>query len=285
MFVDIKLFKDPAFNKQISLYLYGILHSLLKRVYGLMTGEEKLPATTHLARSKLLLYLYNNLAYCKRVILPNFSNLIVQHKYKQTDQILKESKKNVQEQQDMVLKQYQQEVINPIVQSIETNLYIGHYDFTDSSTPTSNNYFIIVLPLSLYLIKGARNYVKLILTSMLNVHSELFLLNKSLIPVVFNFAVKNIYERLFALFSNVPRFGSNAAIQTYVDMFCLREVLKAYTTSESKDIMNKIIKLIPTTSFEANKNLITRLISEFLTSMRPFVLVFQTPIQQSESRA
>jgi hypothetical protein len=111
--------------------------------------------------------------------------------------------------------------------------------------------------------------------SLLNVHSELFLLNKSLIQIVFNYAVKEIYQKLFSLFSNVPQFGQQAAIQTYVDVFCLRETFKVYANDESKEVMQKIIKLIPTNSFEQNKTLMTKLISDFQKGMQPYIAVFQ----------
>jgi hypothetical protein len=82
---------------------------------------------------------------------------MAQHEYKQIEQIikvnlrllfilkrlcfnffdLKESKKNVKEQQDILLKQYMLESIGPIVDSIENNLYAGRYDFNDSSKPIS----------------------------------------------------------------------------------------------------------------------------------------------------
>lgn len=111
--------------------------------------------------------------------------------------------------------------------------------------------------------------------SLLNVHSELFLLNKSLIMVVFTYAVKEIYSKLLDLFSNIPQFGAQGSVQTHVDMFCLKETFKVYTNDESKEIMTKIIKLIPTSSFEKNRNLMTKLISDFQKCMQPYIAVFQ----------
>jgi hypothetical protein len=118
---------------------------------------------------------------------------------------------------------------------------------------------------------------------LLNVHSELFLLNKSLIPVVFAYAVKEIYTRILTLFSNVPQFGTQAAVQSYVDIFCLRETFKLYTVDESKELVQRIMKLVPSGSFEQHKTLMTKIISEFLTQMSPYVVVFQTPIQVQPS--
>lgn len=111
--------------------------------------------------------------------------------------------------------------------------------------------------------------------SLLNLHSELFLLNKSLILVVFSFAIKEIFTRLLSLFSNVPQFCAQSAVQTYVDIFCLKETFKLYSTDESKELIQKILKLIPSNSFEANKNLMTRLITEFQKGMQPYIAVFQ----------
>jgi hypothetical protein len=54
-----------------------------------MTKEDNIPSTVHITRSKALLYLYNNLALCKRKILPNVWNIVLQHKYKQIDPIIK----------------------------------------------------------------------------------------------------------------------------------------------------------------------------------------------------
>ena len=129
-----------------------------------------------------------------------------------------------------------------------------------------------------------RNFIKLIIMGLLSVHSELFLLNKSLISVVFTYAVKEIYSKLLLLFSNIPQFGQQPAIQTYVDVFCLREVFKLYTVDESKEIIQKILKLIPTNSFEQNKSLMTTLISQFQKDMEPYIVVFHaTPPVSSVS--
>ena len=111
--------------------------------------------------------------------------------------------------------------------------------------------------------------------SLLNVHSELFVLNKSLISVVFTYAIKEIYTQLLKLFTNVPSFGQQAAIQTYVDIFCLRETFKQYTSDESKELIQQILKLIPSSSFEQNKALMTKLISEFQKTMLPYIAVMQ----------
>lgn len=111
--------------------------------------------------------------------------------------------------------------------------------------------------------------------SMLNVHSELFLLNKSLISVVFTYAIKEIYTQLLVLFSDVPNFGQNSAIQTYVDIFCLRETFKVYTSEESKELIQKILKLLPSNSFEENKKAMASIISDFQKTMLPYISVMQ----------
>ena len=111
--------------------------------------------------------------------------------------------------------------------------------------------------------------------SLLNIHSELFLLNKALIIAVFTYAVKEIYKKLFELFSNVPQFGANAAVQTHVDIFCLKETFKMYANDEAKEIMLKTIKLIPTSAFERNRTLMTNLINDFQRNMQPYIAVFQ----------
>ena len=111
--------------------------------------------------------------------------------------------------------------------------------------------------------------------SLLNIHSELFLLNKSLIISVFTYAVREIYQKLFELFSNVPQFGPNASVQTQMDLFCLKETFKLYTNDEAKEIINKTIKLIPTSAFERNRTLMTNIINDFQRNMQPYIAVFQ----------
>lgn len=69
--------------------LYGIIHAFLKRITRFMTQEDPLPKFVQISRSKLLLYLYNNLAICKKKILPDIWKIIAQHKYKLTDQVVK----------------------------------------------------------------------------------------------------------------------------------------------------------------------------------------------------
>jgi hypothetical protein len=83
------LFRDPVFANKIAMLLYGILHAFLKRISRFMTKEDQLPNFIHITRSKLLLYLFNDLSLCKRKILPNIWNIITSHKYKQIDQVIK----------------------------------------------------------------------------------------------------------------------------------------------------------------------------------------------------
>lgn len=62
--------------------------------------------------------------------------------------LFKESNKKVDELKEALLKQYMVETIKPITSNIETNLYIGKYDFTDSSPPISKikiNKFLFLL--------------------------------------------------------------------------------------------------------------------------------------------
>lgn len=87
------LFRDSAFIKKIAMLLYGIIHALLKRITRFMNQEDPLPKFVQISRSKLLLYLYNNLSVCKRTILPNIWDIIAQHKYKLTDQVIKVNRK------------------------------------------------------------------------------------------------------------------------------------------------------------------------------------------------
>ncbi len=130
------LFRDATFVNKIAMLLYGITHAFLKRITRFMKEEDQLPKSVHMSRGKLLLYLFNNLTICKRKILPNIWNVIAQHKYKQIDQVVKESKKNVKDLQDSLLKQYMIETIGPIIDAIQDNLYAGRYDFNDCSAPT-----------------------------------------------------------------------------------------------------------------------------------------------------
>jgi hypothetical protein len=84
------LFKDnQKFVERITMHLYGIIHAFLKRITNFMNNEEKLPKFVHMSRSKLLLYMFNNLTLCKRKILPNIWNIISSHKYKQIEQVVK----------------------------------------------------------------------------------------------------------------------------------------------------------------------------------------------------
>jgi hypothetical protein len=83
------LFKDnPKFVEKIAMLIYGIFHAFLKRITRFMNRDDNLPKFVHMSRSKLLLYLFNDLALCKRKILPNIWNIISSHKYKQITQVI-----------------------------------------------------------------------------------------------------------------------------------------------------------------------------------------------------
>ncbi|RNA35853.1 exocyst complex component 2 isoform X1 [Brachionus plicatilis] len=259
-----KLFSDPKFSDKIAKLLFGIAHAFLKRINRFMTKEDHLPKFVQMSQSKLLLYLYNNLNVCRKKSLPSVWKMLQELKFpsdlfKLFEQVFRESRKNVKDLQDNLLKEYVKEAINPIVETIEKNLYAGKFDFRDCSKPLT-----------------VRNYVKQIIMGLLNVHSELFLLNKTLIQSVFNHAIKVVYAKILSLLVDVPNFCINAAVQTYIDVFCLKETFKLYTSDESKEVVVKILKLVPTNSFESHKRLMTRLISDFEKGMQPYLAVFHT---------
>lgn len=112
----------------------------------------------------------------------------------------------------------------------------------------------------------------------MNVHSELFIINKSLISVVFTYAVKDIYTQLSKIFTTIPKFCANSACQTYVDLFCLSDTFKVYTPEETREIYLRMLSLIPKEMFESNKEsrkLMTRIRNDFFKSMAPYVAVMQ----------
>lgn len=107
-----------------------------------MTKEDHLPKLVQISQSKLLLYLHNNLNVCKKKSLPSVWKMLQELKFpndlfKLFDQVFRESRKNVKDMQENLLKEYIKEAINPIVDQIEKNLYAGKFDFRDCSKPTS----------------------------------------------------------------------------------------------------------------------------------------------------
>lgn len=89
---------------------------------------------------------------------------------------------------------------------------------------------------------------------MISVHSELFTINKTLINNVLSYAVNELYKEIYRLLSTVPRFSSNSAMQTYIDIFCLKETLKSYSiNNETDQLIKNILQLIPNDSFQQNK--------------------------------
>jgi hypothetical protein len=115
---------------------------------------------------------------------------------------------------------------------------------------------------------------------MISIHSELFLMNKSLIVEVFKYGVKEIYSRLLKLFSKIPQFCEAAIIQSYADIFCLRETFKKLMTDESNALIEHIIKLIPKTEIIISQNqaLITKIINDFQKGMLPYINVLHSSV-------
>ena len=132
----LKLFKDHTFVNSISILLYSLFNTFLKRCKQFLLQEEKLyvfriyfffflnyliiirPQFVDMTRNKMLLYLYNNLILSKQKILPNIWNYIKQHNYKQIDPIIKKITENVNELQEILILQYRQETIKPIIANI-----------------------------------------------------------------------------------------------------------------------------------------------------------------------
>lgn len=83
----------------------------------------------------MLLYLFNNLTISTQKIFPNIWNYIKQHNYKHIDQIVDTVNKNVKDIKEAIINQYMLETIKPITLSIETNIYMGKFDFSDCSPP------------------------------------------------------------------------------------------------------------------------------------------------------
>ncbi len=95
--------------------------------------------------------------------------------------------------------------------------------------------------------EGVRNYIKIIIINLISVHAEIFSINKTLINNILTYAVREIMAEIFRMFANIPQFSKYAAMQTYIDIFCLKETLKKYITDNT--VVQKILDLIPKESF------------------------------------
>jgi len=255
------IFKDSVFVNNIAQLIYGMIHSYFKRTRLFVSKEKRVPCSLNITRNKMLLYLYNNLRLCMTKILPNIWKQLTKHNYKQLRSIIDATENRAKELQNVLMDQYQLETIKPIITSIENNLYIGKFDFNDSPPPTT-----------------VRSYVKIIITNLISVHSELFSINPFLIADVLKYAVKEIFNEIHRLLSNVPHFGDMAAIQTHVDIFCLKETLKVYTTEESVQVAQNILNnIIPKDAFSKpiSKDLMFKIITGYERRMSPYILVLQ----------
>lgn len=96
--------------------------------------------------------------------------------------------------------------------------------------------------------------MKIIIINLISVHSELFTINKSLINKVLTYAVNEIYTEIHKLLTTVSKYSIEGAMQTYIDVFCLKETLKIYWTgNESEKIINKTMEMIPSSLFQQNQ--------------------------------
>ena len=147
------------------------------------------------------------------------------------------------------------ETIKPITMSIEQNIYMGKYDFSDCPKPIGKFFNLFFSRINFPFIVAVRNFIKIIIINLISVHSELFTINKQLINKVLTYAVVEIYTEIHKLLTTVSSFSADGAMQIYIDIFCLKETLKHYLSanSETEKLVKKILDLIPNSSFQQNK--------------------------------
>ncbi|KAK3764200.1 hypothetical protein RRG08_044127 [Elysia crispata] len=208
---------------------------------------------------KRLIVMLSNCRHTLEVVVPRIIENLTKHGYVEMEKALKAAQDTYGFLDQRLFSSYIQQKSDPILAAMEANLYRGGFSW---HTWQGQN-------------QGVRNYLKEIIMSLIEVHSEVFSISPKFVMRVMQKITEAVCEELCRLVQCVTEFNAGGAIQAQLELEALHSTVQIYSTKHVEACFKEAFDVIPELS-EEGKLMVAGLLEQFKARMRIQLWCFQS---------
>lgn len=195
--------------------------------------EENVPP-----KDKRLIIMLSNCNHTVERVIPRLVENLNKHGYVEMNKTLKTAQDAFSELDAKLFEAYVEEKSNPILGTMEHNMYRGGFDWKTCQKP-----------------KGVRNYLKEVIMRMIEVHAEVFAVSPVFVTRVMSKVIEAVTEELSRLIQCVTEFSTYGTLQAYLELNALQDTVQLYLTPHASTCFKEALDGLQTLKGEDKKQL------------------------------
>lgn len=228
-----------------------------------ISNEDTMPSM-----DKKLIIMLSNCNYTKSHLVPRLIDNLNKHGYVEMNKVLKASQDTYNRLDQKLFDAYVEVKSNPIVGTMETNMYRGQFDWRTCRQPTD-----------------VRNYVKEVIMGMIEVHAEVYSISPAFVSRVMTHIVSSVVEEMTRLIECVTAFGSDGALQARLELLALRDTVEIYKSNHTAVCFKEALDHLPEFPAE-DKRKLEEMLNKFKSQMKFHMKCFTSePSSRTSSTA
>lgn len=217
---------------------------------------------------KKLIIMLSNCNHTKSRLLPRLVENLDKHGYLEMNKVLKTSQDTYNKLDHKLFEAYIEIKSNPIVGTMETNMYRGKFDWKTCRQP-----------------KDVRHYLKEVIMGMIEVHAEVYSISPAFVSRVMTQIVGAVVEEMTRLIECVTAFGPDGALQARLELLALKDTIDLYKSNHTQTCFKEALDHLPEFPPD-DKRKLEELLNKFKTQMRFHLLCFTSePSSRNSSSA
>uniref|UniRef100_T1J496 Exocyst complex component 2 n=1 Tax=Strigamia maritima TaxID=126957 RepID=T1J496_STRMM len=258
-----ELLGDADTANKMTLYILKLMQVFPKTLETLAQQRETSPISndgmeTAFTESKKLMVVLSNCDYTRRNVIPRFEEHIKKSGYPNPKRIVMEVEGKFLQLHDRLFSSYIELKSLPFVKIIETNMYIGGFQWSECLIPSS-----------------VGCYIKQIIIELIAVHAEVYSVVPQLIKSVMVRMVQLVSRELANLFCRVSKFNHAGSLQGRIDLQALQTTLYNYKSSDSLSAFKEALNCLSGMSSPEDQKVVEENIKRFQQQMKFQLICFR----------
>lgn len=198
-----------------------------------------------------LLIVLSNISFTSRVVIPRLQESFERHGYPDMSAIMKTTLNSLANLDRKLFQKLLEAKCDPVVGSIEPNMYAGAFDWKRCPVPV-----------------GVSPYIREILMNMTEVHAEVFSISPALVGRIMTPLVQGIAEETSRVYECVDKFTQHGNMQATLDLRALEEAVDLYRTHNAGKCFAVCRSKLDPFRTAKDKELVDELLKKFQNQMR-----------------
>lgn len=205
---------------------------------------------------KRLIIMLSNCDHTMERVVPRLVENLNKHGYVEMHKALETAQYTYQVLDDKLFEAYVEEKSNPIVGTMEQNMYSGKFDWRTCKKPY-----------------GVRNYLKEVIMQMIEVHAEVFAVSPAFVTRVTKNVIEAVSEEMSRLVECITEFSPNGVLQARLEVLALQETVLLYLTPHASECFKEALDALPAIKQE-DKRVVEELLNKFKSQMKIQLMCF-----------